>query len=249
MEADYRSFPQRPPCRVEAMAWKANISNTVGKPIQILIFQQQPMDLTNPLRSVAPTVDADVLFVLARTHGWMTGSRVRQMSGRSYAQVREVLLRLADHGILDVERHGNVRSYRLNRDHVTAPAISGLVEAAAEVESRIRSILKRATVAPHAVVIFGSFARRNGDADSDIDILLVRPNDVGEDDVAWAAQRYELARHVESWTGNTAQILEMSRSELDDAVGRDELVEAVRRDGRVLFGPAVRDLLSPRRLG
>lgn len=203
------------------------------------------MDLSNPLRSVAPTVDADVLAVLARTHAPLTGARVQQLAGRSYAQVREVLRRLVDHGLVDREQHGRVHSYRLNRDHVLTPAVEALVSAGDEVEARLRTALEDWDPAPHAVVVFGSFARRDGSAGSDVDVLVVRPDRVEEDSPGWAEQRYELARHLERWTGNTVQVVEVSAAELDEAAERDDpLVRSLRRDGRVLVGSGLRALLA-----
>lgn len=203
------------------------------------------MDLSNPLRSVVPTVDADVLAVLARTHAPLSGARVQRMAARSYAQVRDVLRRQVDHGLVDVEQHGNTYSYRLNRAHVLAPAVEALVLAGDEVESRLRALLERWNPAPVAVAVFGSFARRDGDAGSDIDLLVVRHDQIDEDGPGWADQRYELARELESWTGNTVQVVELSASELHDAAGRDDpLILSLLRDGRILVGPTLRALLA-----
>ena len=73
------------------------------------------MDWQNPLRSIAPTVDADVLQVLARTHEPVTGNKLAQLAGRSYAQVHAVVGRLVDHGIVDVRQVGRTYAYNLNR--------------------------------------------------------------------------------------------------------------------------------------
>ena len=208
------------------------------------------MDLTTPLRTVAPTVDADVLAVLARTRAPLTGAGVQRLAGRSYAQVSGVLHRLVEHGLVDVEQHGRTNSYRLNREHVLAPAVESLAAAADEVEGRLRAALDGWAPPPVAAVMFGSFARRNGSAESDIDLLLVRPDEVDDDAPTWVAQRYELARSIERWTGNRAQTVELSTGELRRAVRRgDALVESLRRDGRELTGQSLRSLLSPAQAG
>ncbi len=205
------------------------------------------MDTTNPIRSLAPTVDADVLAVLARSHAALTGARVQQLAGRSYAQVREVLHRLVAHGLVDAERHGNTIAYSLNREHVLAPTIETAASAGAEVERRLSAALEAWVPRPAAAVLFGSFARRDGGPEGDIDLLLVRPKGIAEDDAEWAARRYDLVRLIERWTGNNAQIVEITSAELGDAIRRgDEMVAAVRRDGHVLVGPKRRSLLAPR---
>jgi predicted nucleotidyltransferase len=203
------------------------------------------MDLANPLRTVAPTVDADVLAVLARTRLPLTGAGVQRLAGRSYTQVSGVLRRLVEHGLVDVERHGRTNSYQLNRDHVLAPAVESVVAADDEVEARLRAALEAWTPPPVAAAIFGSFARRDGDAGSDVDVLLVRPDEVDGDDPAWTAQRYDLARRLERWIGNPAQMVEVSAGELRGALRRsDALVASLRRDGRDLTGRSLRSLLS-----
>lgn len=204
------------------------------------------MDPANPLRTVSPTVDADVLAVLSRTHAGLSGAKVARLAGRSYAQATGVLRRLVDQGVVEVEQHGRTYSYRLNRDHVLAPAVEALASAADEVEARVRAAVERWKPRPRAVVLFGSFARRDGDPVSDIDVCLVRPDGVAEDAPTWTAQRYDLARQIERWTGNSAQLVDLSVGELDKAVRRnDPLVAALRREGRALLGPSVRSLLGP----
>lgn len=205
------------------------------------------MDLVNPLRTVAPTVDADVLRVLARTHAGLTGARVAALAERSYAQVRHVLHRLVDHGLVLAERHGNGVVYWLNREHVLATSLEVMAGALDALEASIAQRAASWDPAPRAVVVFGSFARRDGEPESDIDLLLVRPDEVDEDDAAWRRQRHELVRHVEAAAGNTVQVVEMSVRELQDAVDAElPLVSALRRDGRVLAGASARSLFAPR---
>lgn len=202
------------------------------------------MDVSNPIRSLAPSVDADLQLVLIRTHAWLTGARLAKLAGRSYAQVRVVLQRLVEDGLVEVEQHGNAYSYRWNRDHVVTEAMEKLAGAADIAEQRLASAVKGWDPAPHALVVFGSFARRDGRSGSDIDLLLVRPDAVDEQEGRWHRQRYELARQAERWAGNRTQIVELSVTELTRAVDLGEaLVASLRADGRVLAGPPLGGLL------
>jgi predicted nucleotidyltransferase len=208
------------------------------------------MDISNPFRSIAPTVDADVLRVLVRTHTALTGMKVAELAGRSYAQVRSVLRRMVDDGLVDAEQHGQAYSYRWNRDHVIADAVEAIARAAEGVERRLADEAASWDPAPVAIVVFGSFARRDGGVKSDLDVLLVRSDEVAEDHERWSRQRHELARKAERWTGNRAQILELSATELSVAVERNEdLVRSLRRDGRVLYGPTINDLVGSGGIG
>jgi predicted nucleotidyltransferase len=197
------------------------------------------VDVSNPLRSIAPTVDADVLAVLARTHAPLTGLRVQQLAGRSYAQVRLVLHRLVEHGLVLSEQLGNTNSYVLNRDHVIADPLQSIVHAATTIEDELRGMVAGFALQPVAVVLFGSYARRDGDAASDIDILLVRADDVDAEDAAWVDQREALEDTLRGRSGNRVQYVELSASELDDAIARNEpLVESLRGDGVLVAGAA-----------
>ena len=205
------------------------------------------MDISNPLRSLAPTVEGDVLAVLVRSQMPLTGRRIHELAGRSYSQVREVLHRLEVHGLVDAEDHGAAVAYSFNREHVLATAVETASAAGGEVERRLRAAFEGWTPPPAAVVLFGSFARRDGGPESDVDVLLIRPNDIADGDDLWTAQRYDLVRNVERWTGNSTQIIELTSSELHRAIERtDDLIAAVRRDGRVLVGPTLRSLLAGR---
>lgn len=195
------------------------------------------MDLSNPLRAVAPGVESDVVAVLLRSHAPLTGARVAALAERSETQVRVVLRRLEKHGLVVAERHGQSYSYLLNREHVLMPGLEQIHQAMPTLEDKVRAVVQTWTLAPASLVLFGSAARRDGDADSDIDLLLVRHDTTNTDDETWAEQRHALARDVERWTGNSVQIVDLEESELATAVRRSEpLISGLRADGIVLAG-------------
>ena len=91
--------------------------------------------------------------------------------------------------------------------------------------------------------MFGSAARGEGDARSDIDLLVVRLASVDSDDPAWRDQLHELAAAVERWTGNRAGISEVGEAELSRlAAERPPIVEELQRDAITLAGPEARQL-------
>jgi predicted nucleotidyltransferase len=97
------------------------------------------------------------------------------------------------------------------------------------------------------VFVFGSAARGDDHAGSDIDLLVVRPDAVDEDDDAWIQQLYELTDAVEAWTGNTVDLLHYSESTLRGLeTKRDPLVTELRRDALRLFGASLHELLGAR---
>lgn len=201
------------------------------------------MDPKNPFLTLAPSVEGDVLAALSRTHAPLTGARIAELCERSGTRVRAVLRNLEHHGIVHSERHGRAYSYLLNRDHVLAEAIELIYTAGERFEQRVTEAIAAWDVQPVLAALFGSFARRDGDADSDVDLLLVRPANVSEDDDIWGEQRHLLSASIETWTGNSAQILELADVELDDAIRRREpLVANLQRDAVAVFGDIPRRL-------
>jgi len=99
---------------------------------------------------------------------------------------------------------------------------------------------------PVAAWLFGSAARAEADAASDVDILVVH-HDQQSVDEAWQRQLDELAAQVHRWSGNVCEILVLTDSELEAAVHRgDRLIDELRRDAIYLVGAQPRALLGRR---
>src|SRR5665647_2439196 len=74
------------------------------------------VELSRPLATITPTLDGDVLAVLARQDVTFTsGALDRVLTLYSEEGIRKVLQRLTRQGIVYSARVGNAYSYRLNR--------------------------------------------------------------------------------------------------------------------------------------
>jgi predicted nucleotidyltransferase len=166
----------------------------------------------------------------------LTVGQIERLVGRgSRKGLHNVLRRLVAQGMLDVQISGRTRAYGLNRDHVAAPAAVALAEIRTRLWERMRSLVAGWEIPPLYAAVFGSAARGDGDASSDIDVFLVHDDDVATE--SWEEQTAELVRHIERWTGNTAQIVELTRSELVAATRRSEvLLDEIRAEGIPLGG-------------
>ncbi|WP_432533735.1 nucleotidyltransferase domain-containing protein [Kineococcus arenarius] len=201
------------------------------------------MDLANPLRTIAPTVDADVLLVLSRSHRPLNGAAIARLAGRSYARTRSCLHRLVEHGLLLAEDSGPAVLYRLNRHHVLAGAVLQITVAGDAVEKWLSRRLAQWSPAPRAAVVFGSWARGEAGPGSDVDLLLVRDDDV-DPDGPWGEQVHRTAGDLEAFTGNAVQFVQLTDRQLAEAVDQEQpLITGLRADGRVLLGPALQVLL------
>ena len=96
------------------------------------------------------------------------------------------------------------------------------------------------------MIVFGSFARGEADEQSDLDTIVVRPDDVPEDDDAWASAVESWRNDARAITGNRVAVLEVSYAEVRTRLASDTtLWRDVIRDGIVVHGLAIDELLEP----
>lgn len=204
------------------------------------------MNLSSPLATVAPTLDAGVLQVLAATTAECTAAEVHRRLGHGSDEgVRKVLARLVRQGVVLVETPARYPLYLLNRDHLAVPYIESLTRVRDEIFNNIRMEVAGWEIEPSHAGLFGSFARGTADSDSDIDVLVVRPGTPAEiDENTWLAQLDRLARHIRAWTGNAAQIIDLAPATLDRmARDADPLVDSWRAEDIQVHGERLLDLL------
>jgi predicted nucleotidyltransferase len=204
------------------------------------------MDLSAPARAVCPTVDSDVLAVLAGTTRAFTGREIARLAGRSsHRGVLLVLDRLVEHGLVLREEAGPAFLYKLNRDHVAAPAVEIAADMRSEFLRRLEECLESWKIPAQHASLFGSVARGDGDTGSDIDLLLVRPGSVDEEDRTWRSQVHEVADSIWRWTGNRASIAELAIGDVRSlARGERPIVDELKEDGIVLTGSPVSELFE-----
>jgi predicted nucleotidyltransferase len=193
------------------------------------------MDFRHPLAVVTPTLDGDVLAVLAGADEDFSGRRIHQLLRQgSENGVRNAAERLVEQGVVLSRRAGPANLYRLNRDHLAAPYIEGLSSLRAQLLDRMRDTIARWSVPPSSALVFGSVARSEAGPSSDLDLVVIRPSPVGEDDEKWREQLALLEDVTTAWTGNEAQVIEYKEADLDDP-GVRQLVEKALAEGIELY--------------
>lgn len=188
------------------------------------------MDLARPIRSAIPTgLVAPVLQALAQSNASSSLSEIhRRAAEGSLNGVKKVLNHLVTQGLVIHDPAG----YRLNRDHLAADAVVSLAFLHKRFAERVRAWLADRGEDVVAAGIFGSMARRDGTADSDIDLLVVVGKQTPGDQL-----RDDLANVVRTWTGNEAHVLVLPRSQVAEVRRRQEpIVEAWKRDLQMLVG-------------
>jgi Nucleotidyltransferase domain len=204
------------------------------------------MNLSRAYSAVAPTVEGDVLVVLAGTTQPLTGRRVARLAQRgSVAAVAKALGRLVSQGLVLRQEAPPASLYTLNRQHLAAPAVELLALVRTQFLDRLRRAFSTWSIPPMHASLFGSAARGDGDIGSDIDIFVVRPAGVDAEDATWDKQLQDLGDAVLAWTGNKAGVIDFAEQDIGQL--RDEnppILGDLRRDGIDLAGMQLRELLG-----
>jgi predicted nucleotidyltransferase len=206
------------------------------------------MDVSRPYTAICPTLDSEVLATLAGTTRPLTGREVARLTGRtSHRGVAEVLSRLVEHGLVERQEAGRALLFTLNRQHLAAPAVEILAGMRAELLRRIRDLVGAWEIEAAHVSIFGSAARGDGGTTSDIDLFVVRPDAISDDDPPWRKQLDELAENIERWTGNQTNIAEAAADEIERLLKEDRpIVAELRSDAIGAGGVDIPTLLGSR---
>jgi Nucleotidyltransferase domain len=204
------------------------------------------MNLTRPYAVISHPLDSEVLHVLAGASDGLTGRAIARLAAAgSQEGVRRSLGRLVREGVVWQSEAGNAILFGLNRDHLAAPAIEQLTDLRRALLARLGREFAHWQIPPLHASMFGSAARGDGDADSDIDLFVVRPGSIDEEDPTWLAQRDRLAEDVRGWTGNRAGIAEVSEKDLRDLrQRRPPIVKSLEADAIRLAGSDVAAILT-----
>ncbi len=201
------------------------------------------MDFVRPIEAVIPGVQGRVLAVLAETTAQLNLRTIARLSGVSLAQVSRVLPGLVDLGLVERREAPPSSLFRLVPEHVAAGPLLSLSRARDGVLKEMDRVAAVLSVVPLSVIVFGSFARGEADAESDIDAVFVRPVGVEESDEAWA-ESVELWRsQIHQISGNPVEVLEVGSEEIDARLSsRRPVWRDIRREGIVIHGRSLNEL-------
>jgi hypothetical protein len=186
---------------------------------------------------VTPTLDGDVLSVLAGAQAEFTGRQVHSLVGHSSPEgVRRALKRLVLEGVVDERQAGRANLYALNREHLAASSIEQLAHLRAQLLGRLRDEIAGWAVAPTVAALFGSVARGDSGPHSDLDLFFVRP--AGADEDAWERQIATLATRATRWTGNDARPLDVAEEDLIGGLADEPVIAEIVDHGVFLAGSA-----------
>lgn len=170
------------------------------------------MDFVRPVEALIPGAQGRLLAVLARVEAELPVTTVAELAGVGRTQASTILGELAALGVISRKEVGRTVLVSLDRASAAGRLVGRLARLRTEVLEEIGVMARRLEPMPASVAVFGSFARGDAGADSDIDILIVRPLDV--DEAKWADALIEFAGAVTQLAGNRAQLHEVEVEEL-----------------------------------
>ena len=188
------------------------------------------MDFRQTVEAIIPDAQGRIVATLARTTRELSLSALAELSGVSLAHVARIVPRLVELGI--VERHDVPPAVlvKLVPEHLASRAILLLADLRHTFLEELRDSARRLDPAPVNVTLFGSFARAEDDAESDVDVLVVRPSSVNEDDSIWADSIARWEAHVQRISGNAVNRIEVGEDEVAKLMkSRRPLWQEIRR--------------------
>lgn len=195
------------------------------------------MRFTEPFGGLIPGPQGTVLAALLRTGSPLTGRQVHALVAdqTSLWSVQQALASLTHLGVIDSRPVGRAVVHTINEDHYTIQPLRSLLEPIAALRGAVRDEVGDDVT---AVILFGSLARGEANADSDIDLAVIAPQ-------GWA-NRSKLEGTVKRRLGNDCDVLVFTAQEFDTLAtsGTEPVVAAILTDGVPLLGA-----LPPRRIG
>jgi DNA-binding MarR family transcriptional regulator len=205
------------------------------------------VDFRRPVEAVIPGVQGRILAVLAETTAELNLRTVARLADVSPAQASRVLQDLVALGLVERWEAPPSALFSLVEDNVAARAVRALSRSREAVLEELGALARQMDPSPISAVVFGSLARGEADALSDVDAVLVRPAGVDEDDELWASSSDAWRTSVRRLTGNAVQVLEIGEIEVARRLRRPTALWVdVIRDGIVIFGSPLETLRGRR---
>ena len=205
------------------------------------------MDFVAPVQALIPGAQGRILAVLAETTAELNLRTIARLSGVSLAQASRIMPGLVELGIVERRDVPPAALFRLVGEHVASRAVLAVARARTAVLDEVGATAAELSPAPTSVIVFGSFAQGTARVGSDIDIVVIRPDNVGDDDPAWHGVLENWRQSVRRLTGNPVEILDVAATDASRLLrSRRPLWSDIRRHGIVVHGRTLDELAGRR---
>jgi predicted nucleotidyltransferase len=201
------------------------------------------VDYSKPVQTLIPGAQGQILGVLAETTAQLNLTTVSRLAGVSLAQASRVLPELVRLGLVERVEAPPSALFRLMDENVVGRMVRSMTNLRLDALDAVGDCSALQKSRPELVIVFGSFARGDADADSDLDVVIVRPADINDSDAMWSESIVTLHRELARALGNPVNILEVGKLELERRLkSHSDLWRSIRQEGIVVYGEAPGDL-------
>jgi predicted nucleotidyltransferase len=202
------------------------------------------MNFRHPIEAVIPGAQGRVLAVLLRNTGDLNVRSIARIAGVSVAQASRVLPGLVALGMVERREVPPSSLFRLVPEHVASKSLLALANARRGAFVELGVLAESVHPQPMSVIVFGSVARGDSEAESDLDLVIVRPSNL-LDESEWMETLAKLQVSARRAFGNRVEILEVESTEIGARLAMQSGVwNDVRRDGIVVFGLTIQELMA-----
>lgn len=187
-----------------------------------------------------------ILRFLVRSQSQLNGREIAKNVRLSHVKTHTALKDLTRHGVVNMRSVGNSLIYWLNEEHFL---VKEIIRPTFEKEENIfihivRIILKEIRSAqPLSVILFGSFAKGNASADSDIDVVIIYPHAYQKSLVAKGLS--EAGKKVISLFGNHLAGTPLAIGEFQRKLkAKNKFINEIVRTGKVIYGKDISELTN-----
>lgn len=187
-----------------------------------------------------------ILRFLVNSQAQLNGREIAKNVRLSHVKTHAALKDLSRHGLVNVRSVGKSLVYWLNEEHIL---INEIIRPMFEKEATffrviIKVILKTSKAPlPLSIALFGSFAKNNALPDSDIDVVIVYPDNknisLSAEELAGAEKKITLL------FGNRLAAIPMKIGEFRNKFqGKNRFIKEIFKTGKVIYGKSMAELLS-----
>ena len=184
---------------------------------------------------------------LARVEAPLNLRRLAQVSRVSLAQASRVLPSLVELGLVRRTDVPPAALFELDRRNVAAQAVAAIEQLRDSLIAGMTRAAEEIDPSPESIILFGSMARGEARAESDIDVLVIRPTDVSYEDEGWSESVQQWIDRVRALSGNAVNLLELDRREATQRLRSNRSPwRSIATEGIVLSGLSLEDLTGRR---